>query len=170
VSTTRSSASDVHRRPSSSLMVPSWPSPSVLTLGHPCHALSRVRFIGPCPSLTPMPLTCVGSHLSRPWCRRARHNGRHPSSSPMVHLLSSSMISPCDGHASARVDHQHVSMRLGRRHVRHGQLARLSVCARTVSPSPTLSRWPRSAGCSTYVCSGSGPLHGQDPPHGRSLQ
>jgi hypothetical protein len=92
---------------------------SVLTLGRPRHALSRVRFIGPCPPLAPLPLTCISDRHSHPWCKRARRNGRRPFSSLMVHLPSSSMVGPCDGRASARVDHQRVGVRLGRCHMRH---------------------------------------------------
>jgi hypothetical protein len=118
----RSSASGLHRRPSSSLMVPSWLSPLVLTLGLPLCALSGVHFVSPCPPLAPLPLTCIGSHLCRPWCYSAHLNGcrRLP---PMVCLPSSSTVGPCDRRASARVDHQHVGLQLGRHLAGRGQLA-----------------------------------------------
>jgi hypothetical protein len=86
----------VRQRLSSSLMVPSRASPSVLTLVLPGRALSRVCFISPCPPLTPLPLMCTGSRLSRLWSPRTCRNGRRPSSSPMVRLPSSSTCDACN--------------------------------------------------------------------------
>jgi hypothetical protein len=83
-------------------MLSSWPSPSVLTLGCPRRALSRVHFVSPCSPFAPLPPPCIGTRLTHPWCRCAHLSGRCPSSSPMVPLPSSSRIGFCDGHASAQ--------------------------------------------------------------------
>jgi hypothetical protein len=156
MSAAHSSASSVRRHPSSSLMVSLQPSPSVLILGHPHRALSRFHFISPCPSLAPLPLPCIGARLTRPWCPRAHHSGRCPSSSSMVPLSSSSTVGFCNRHAPAWVDHQRLGVRLGRHHMQHVQLARSSACAHRASPLLVLSRPPHSAGYGTcaYSCSG----------------
>jgi hypothetical protein len=84
-------------------MVSSWPSPSVLTLGCPCHALSRVCFISPCPPLAPLPPPCIGTCLTHPWCHRARHSGRSLSLPLMARLPSSSRVA-----CAHRLQHLHV--------------------------------------------------------------
>jgi hypothetical protein len=149
MSAARSSAFVVHRWPSSSLMVSSRSSPLVLILGCPRRALSRVRFVSPCPPLAPLPPPCVGAYLTRPWCPRAHRSGRCTSSSLMVPLPSSSMVGFCDGRALVRADNQRLNVRLGWHHVWRVQLAR--------SPSPGLSRRPCLASCNTCASSCSDP-------------
>jgi hypothetical protein len=82
----------VCRRPSSSQMLSLRSSPSVLTLGCPHRALSRVHFVRSCLPLAPLPLPYVGTRLPLSCCRRPHHSGRCPFSSPMAPALSSSAV------------------------------------------------------------------------------
>jgi hypothetical protein len=107
----------LHRVSPPVLMLSSWLSSSVLTLRRPHRALSRVCFVSVCPPLAPLHPPYVGARLPRPCCCYPHPSGRCPSSSPMVPVPSSFAISFCDGRALARANHQHLTVRLGQRHV-----------------------------------------------------
>jgi hypothetical protein len=99
-------------------MLSLWSSPSVLTLGCPHRALSRVHFVRPCLPLAPLPLPYVGTRLPLSCCRRPHHSGRCPFSSPMAPALSSSAVGFSDGRALARANHHRLAVRLGRCYMR----------------------------------------------------